>query len=232
MKVHIKVNTGMNRYGFSIEELPALCIALKKEPKIFVQGVYSHLYTHQKEICLQQRQRFLLALSVCKREFPAIISHLGATYGAILGEEFAFDMLRVGLGLYGYLPIEDERLKIEFGLKKCMQVYAKGVGFRKYAFGGVGYGEGKARLGEQLSLLRFGYADGYLRDRKNGVENWQKNNWKTAGKDPVKNRELWEELYNLTQKHKVTFIKVKGHSDNEWNNRCDFLATSAIKNLE
>ena len=64
------------------------------------------------------------------------------------------------------------------------------------------------------------------------IENWQKNNWKTAGKDPVKNKELWEELYNLTQKHKVTFIKVKGHSDNEWNNRCDFLATSAIKNLE
>ena len=64
------------------------------------------------------------------------------------------------------------------------------------------------------------------------IENWQKNNWKTAGKDPVKNKELWEELYNLAQKHKVTFIKVKGHSDNEWNNRCDFLATSAIKNLE
>ena len=64
------------------------------------------------------------------------------------------------------------------------------------------------------------------------LDNWQKNNWRTAGKDPVKNQELWEELYNLTQKHKVTFIKVKGHSDNEWNNRCDFLATSAIKNLE
>lgn len=64
------------------------------------------------------------------------------------------------------------------------------------------------------------------------LDNWQKNNWRTAGKDPVKNKELWEELYNLTQKHKVTFIKVKGHSDNEWNNRCDFLATSAIKNLE
>ena len=64
------------------------------------------------------------------------------------------------------------------------------------------------------------------------LDNWQKNNWRTAGKDPVKNKELWEELYNLTQKHKVTFIKVKGHSDNEWNNRCDFLATSAIKKLE
>ena len=47
----------------------------------------------------------------------------------------------------------------------------------------------------------------------------------------MKNRELWEELYALTQKHKVKFIKVKGHSDNEFNNRCDYLATSAIKEL-
>lgn len=63
------------------------------------------------------------------------------------------------------------------------------------------------------------------------IDNWKKNNWRTSGKDPVKNRELWEELYELTQKHKVEFIKVKGHSDNEFNNRCDYLATSAIKTL-
>ena len=63
------------------------------------------------------------------------------------------------------------------------------------------------------------------------INNWQKNNWKTSGKDPVKNRELWEELYELTTKHEVEFIKVKGHSDNEYNNRCDFLATNAIKDL-
>lgn len=63
------------------------------------------------------------------------------------------------------------------------------------------------------------------------IYNWKKNNWKTASKEPVKNKELWEELYSLTKKHKVTFIKVKGHSDNELNNRCDFLATNAIKNL-
>lgn len=63
------------------------------------------------------------------------------------------------------------------------------------------------------------------------IYNWRKNNWRTAGKDPVKNQELWLELYELTQKHKVEFIKVKGHSDNEFNNRCDFLATSAIKTL-
>ena len=47
----------------------------------------------------------------------------------------------------------------------------------------------------------------------------------------MKNKELWEELYNLTKVHKVEFIKVKGHSDNEFNNRCDYLATNAIKEL-
>ena len=56
------------------------------------------------------------------------------------------------------------------------------------------------------------------------IYNWLKNNWKTASKEPVKNKEIWQELYNLTKIHKVNFIKVKGHSDNEYNNRCDELA--------
>ena len=56
------------------------------------------------------------------------------------------------------------------------------------------------------------------------IYNWKKNNWKTASKEPVKNKEIWEEIYNLTQIHKVKFIKVKGHADNEFNNRCDELA--------
>ena len=63
------------------------------------------------------------------------------------------------------------------------------------------------------------------------IYNWMKNNWRTANKEPVKNQELWQELYSLTKKHKVEFIKVKGHSDNEFNNRCDFLATNAIKSI-
>lgn len=63
------------------------------------------------------------------------------------------------------------------------------------------------------------------------IYSWVKNNWKTAGKDPVKNQELWQELYQLTKIHKVKFHKVKGHSDNEYNNRCDELARNAIKSL-
>ncbi len=63
------------------------------------------------------------------------------------------------------------------------------------------------------------------------IDNWKKNNWKTASKEPVKNKELWQELDKLTQIHKVKFHKVKGHSDNEFNNRCDELARGEIQKI-
>ena len=63
------------------------------------------------------------------------------------------------------------------------------------------------------------------------IYNWLKKGWKTASGESVKNRELWEELYNLTKIHKVTFHKVKGHADNEFNNRCDELARNAIESV-
>lgn len=64
------------------------------------------------------------------------------------------------------------------------------------------------------------------------IYNWQRNGWRTASKDPVKNKELWEELYGLTKIHEVEFKKVKGHSDNEYNNRCDELARKAIGEIQ
>ena len=60
------------------------------------------------------------------------------------------------------------------------------------------------------------------------ISNWQLNNWRTSGKKEVKNIELWQELLTLCDIHKVTWHKVKGHADNEKNNRCDFLATNQI----
>lgn len=56
------------------------------------------------------------------------------------------------------------------------------------------------------------------------IYGWMKKDWKTANNEPVKNKELWQELYSLTKVHDVTFNKVKGHADNEFNNRCDELA--------
>lgn len=61
------------------------------------------------------------------------------------------------------------------------------------------------------------------------IYNWIKKGWKTADGKPVKNKELWQELYALTKIHDVHFMKVKGHSDNALNNRCDALARAAIE---
>lgn len=61
------------------------------------------------------------------------------------------------------------------------------------------------------------------------IDTWKVNGFKNAGKKQISNIELWQELLNLCEINKVTFHKVKGHADNELNNRCDKLATDEIK---
>ncbi len=59
------------------------------------------------------------------------------------------------------------------------------------------------------------------------ISGWIRRGWKN-----VKNIELWNELIALTEKHKVHFNKVKGHADDELNNRCDELARGEVKKTE
>ena len=61
---------------------------------------------------------------------------------------------------------------------------------------------------------------------------WLMNNWKTKGKEQVKNIELWQQLLSLCETHKVNWHKVKGHSDNEFNNLCDSLARGEIEKIK
>lgn len=92
---------------------------------------------------------------------------------------------------------------------------------------------------EALKLLKFKcnvklYSDSaYVVNAFNQkwIYGWIKNGWKNSNKEPVKNKELWEELYSLTKMHNIEFIKVKGHADNKYNNRCDELARNAILTL-
>ena len=66
---------------------------------------------------------------------------------------------------------------------------------------------------------------------QNWISSWQRNNWKTAGKGEVQNKDLWLRLLSAMDGLDVTFNKVKGHADNEYNNRCDELAREEIKKL-
>jgi len=83
----------------------------------------------------------------------------------------------------------------------------------------------EVKLYSDSSYLVNGFKQGW-------IYNWIKNSWKTADKKEVKNKELWQELYQLNKTHKIEFIKVKGHSDNQYNNRCDELARNAIREIK
>lgn len=64
------------------------------------------------------------------------------------------------------------------------------------------------------------------------INDWVANNWKNKSKKDLPNKDLWVSLYDLTKYHKVNFIKVKGHSDNEYNNKCDIMARESASKLE
>lgn len=62
------------------------------------------------------------------------------------------------------------------------------------------------------------------------IHNWKKNNWRTSKKDDVKNKELWIELDSLTESHNINWNWVKGHANDDINNRVDELARQQILN--
>ena len=63
---------------------------------------------------------------------------------------------------------------------------------------------------------------------QNWLTNWQNSAWRTSGRKPVQNKDLWLKLIELTKIHKVKFVKVKGHSDNTFNNECEKNPTATI----
>ena len=173
LKVHLKVNTGMNRYGMNGSMLGKVCKFLSNESLVEVEGLYTHLCECTNARANLQYRLFLKHCLVARRYFPDIITHLGGTYAAICNKNFDVDMFRVGLGLYGYLPDGKYDKTLCSSLQKGMTVYAKAVANHQFSYGGAGYGKAltktKAKDIKYLSVCRFGYADGFLRQKNNGV---------------------------------------------------------------
>lgn len=65
--------------------------------------------------------------------------------------------------------------------------------------------------------------------RQGWIVRWQQNGWRTARKEPVENQDLWRQLVHLTSRHRVRWLKVPGHAQVRWNERCDQLAREAIR---
>ena len=154
LRVHIAVNTGMNRYGFLPNRINEV---LKKSTRFSVEGVYSHLYMPaSKERLKEQLALFVGAVSAVKAVYPSAKSHLAATGGILAGVQA--DMARAGISLYGY---SSEGGPLE-GVKPAMKVYATRAHNGKTLGDGFGYRLNQ-EAAERAHTLRLGYGDGFFR---------------------------------------------------------------------
>ena len=113
--IHIKIDTGMHRQGFLPKDIPGVLKVLKRA-KIAPQGVYTHFASakdsedpHYTQRQYAEFQKSILALE--QAGFRNLICHAAATGGALLFPEMHLDMVRVGMGLYGYWPSPESKKK-------------------------------------------------------------------------------------------------------------------------
>lgn len=158
---HIKVNTGMNRYGCNLSELPEVLSILNGGQ---IEGVYSHLYAAEDgDASLAQLELFNRAEKLVKSVNPDICAHLSASGGFLRGGDFLKDGVRCGILLYGYAP---DGFKAD--VSPALKVFAKRVQQTEFIGGGAGYGRAEKNY-ETLYSYRLGYADGFLRGVPLGV---------------------------------------------------------------
>ena len=160
VKVHIKVNTGMNRQGVdSIEELDKICSYISSSKNLILDGVYSHFARPEnKKSRNSQVDKFLLAINCVKGYNNKVITHISASGGLLAGVKL--DMVRVGIMLYGYTPYPTDKIR----LKPIMKITAPVLKTRTLESCDTAlYGDKKVRCAGDYSLIRYGYADGLAR---------------------------------------------------------------------
>ena len=160
VKVHIKYDTGMRRFGVKDSDgIKAMLDFCADKSAIEVDGIYTHLFNPTDDkVREKQIGKFLLANKLVKDYNKNITAHVSASAGYLFGLEF--DMVRIGLLLYGYKPFLSDKVSV----KPVMKVYSpviKEVCLKKGD--NALYGERTAKKDENAFLVRYGYADGLPR---------------------------------------------------------------------
>ncbi len=170
--LHLKVDTGMSRLGFEFKQFVQEFSIIKSLENIAVKGIYSHLACADEENALNpkssaqlQREKFQELLKLINIDkIKNIKIHLANSAGMILGKDFHFDMVRVGLAMYGYNPLEHINEKLF--LKPALFLKAK-VTFVRIIEKGIGVSYGSKFVSDRktkLAVLSIGYADGIIRN--------------------------------------------------------------------
>ncbi len=177
VKVHIKLETGMNRLGFVEEEVEPLIERLFKNPFIYVQSVFSHLAASDKpefdNFSRTQIERFsTIAQHIINAADHPVMMHILNSAGILHFRNAQFDMVRLGIGLYGISNTK------EIGLQQVTSLKSEIVRIKNIKKGeSVGYNRNFiAEQDMQIGIVSIGYADGLMRYLGNGkLQLWLKN---------------------------------------------------------
>ncbi|WP_018611425.1 bifunctional UDP-N-acetylmuramoyl-tripeptide:D-alanyl-D-alanine ligase/alanine racemase [Segetibacter koreensis] len=170
--VHIKIDTGMHRLGFEEGDFNDLGSFLKANPRLVVKSVFSHLVASESsthdEFTKMQVQQFTVACEVIKNATGySFIRHISNSAAIFRHPQFHFDMVRLGIGLYGVDSIAESQLS----LHPVATLRSTIAQIRKVKKGDtVGYSrKGIMQRDSLIATIRIGYADGFNRRLGNGV---------------------------------------------------------------
>ncbi len=167
-RIHLKLDTGMHRHGILPEEIPEAINILKRNPRIILEGVYSHLAdadTENSKHAELQIVQWNEAVAQFKKEFPnTSYFHLGATAGSRYSSQVEANVLRIGIGLYG-ISLGPEHLDLHPALEMKTRV----TSLRTLQAGeSVGYNATfTAKVKTEIASIPAGYTEGIDRRLSN-----------------------------------------------------------------
>ena len=169
--IHLKLETGMNRLGFEEKDLEALIAALQKNPKLKVASVFSHLAAADDPAETDfTRAQINMFKSMSDKIAEALdypfLRHIANSSGIERFPEAYFEMVRLGIGLYGVSNVPEERKH----LMTISELKARVSQIKNLEAGdSVGYGRRfKAETATRIAVVSIGYADGFTRSLSAG----------------------------------------------------------------
>jgi alanine racemase len=178
VKIHLKINTGMNRLGFLEEEMPEVIRILKKAPRLRLEGVMTHLYDANaldNKASLAQVEIFdRVVEQILAAGFEPAVIHAAASAGSVKVKSRFANAARVGIGIYGINPLarEDKRYGDLQGLKPVMSLVSTimhTIDLKKgdrVGYGGTFTAERATRIG----VIPMGYYEGLPRALSNRLD--------------------------------------------------------------
>ncbi|MBD3750511.1 MAG: bifunctional UDP-N-acetylmuramoyl-tripeptide:D-alanyl-D-alanine ligase/alanine racemase [Sphingobacteriales bacterium] len=170
--VHLKLDTGMHRLGFDENEVPALCEYLKTQTELKVRSVLSHLAASESEEHRDYTQYQIQLFQKLSQQIKESLSydfirHIANTSAISRWPDAQFEMVRLGIGLYGIASVAEEQA----GLQNVATLKTTITQIKHLKKGDtIGYGRRGVMLEDgKIATVKIGYADGYPRALGNGV---------------------------------------------------------------